>query len=118
MTAPQLSDLGSSQQCEHANWEVSLRAPKSLNYKNSESLDFRVKATAAFINERRHYISQESCNGSVYVIYLCYCLIYNSWKVYEKFVFEVFRIFFQFTVVLQCFFMFISLCCFCLAIPV
>lgn len=49
--AEQLADLGSSQQCEHANREVILRAPKSLHYGNSESLDFRVKATAAFINE-------------------------------------------------------------------
>lgn len=54
--AEQLADLGSSQQCEHANREVILRAPKSLHYGNSESLDFRVKATAAFINEGRHYI--------------------------------------------------------------
>ncbi|XP_060557505.1 uncharacterized protein LOC132717930 [Ruditapes philippinarum] len=51
MKAPQLADLGSSQQCEHANREVTMRAPKSLHYGNSESLDFRVKATAAFINE-------------------------------------------------------------------
>jgi len=52
------ADLGSSQQCEHANREVSLRAPKSLHYGNSESLDFRVQATSAFINEGRSYISQ------------------------------------------------------------
>ncbi|XP_060558171.1 uncharacterized protein LOC132718491 [Ruditapes philippinarum] len=58
MKAPQLADLGSSQQCEHANREVTMRAPKSLHYGNSESLDFRVKATAAFINEGRHYISK------------------------------------------------------------
>lgn len=58
MKAPQLADLGSSQQCEHANREVTMRAPKSLHYGNSESLDFRVKATAAFINEARHYISK------------------------------------------------------------
>jgi hypothetical protein len=44
--AEQLADLGSSQQCEHANREVTLRAPKSLHYGNSESLDFRVAATA------------------------------------------------------------------------
>lgn len=56
--AEQLADLGSSQQCEHANREVILRAPKSLHYGNSESLDFRVKATAAFINEGRHFIPQ------------------------------------------------------------
>ena len=56
--AEQYSDLGSSQQCEHANKEVTLRAPKSLHYGNSESLDFRVHATAAFINEGRSYISQ------------------------------------------------------------
>lgn len=51
-------DLGSSQQCEHANREVALRAPKSLHYGESESLDFRVQATAAFINEGRDYICQ------------------------------------------------------------
>lgn len=39
----QYCDLGSSQQCEHANREVTLRAPKSLHYGNSESLDFRVE---------------------------------------------------------------------------
>ncbi|XP_060593897.1 uncharacterized protein LOC132748331 [Ruditapes philippinarum] len=51
-------DLGSSQQCEHANKEVTLRAPKSHHYGNSSSLDYRVHATAAFINEGRHYISK------------------------------------------------------------
>lgn len=51
-------DLGSSQQCEHANREVTLRAPKSLHYGNSEYLDFRVMATSAFINEGRKYITQ------------------------------------------------------------
>lgn len=56
--AEQLADQGSSQQCEHANREVILRAPESLHYGTSESLDFRVKATAAFINEGRHYIPQ------------------------------------------------------------
>ena len=52
----QYADMGSSQQCEHGNREVTLRAPKSLHYGNSESLDFRVKA--AFINDGRHYISE------------------------------------------------------------
>lgn len=55
--AEQYIDLGSSQQCEHANCEVTLRAPKSLHYGNSESIDFKVHATAAFINEGRRYIS-------------------------------------------------------------
>lgn len=55
--AEQYIDLGSSQQCEHANREVTLRAPKSLHYGNSESIDFKVHATAAFINEGRRYIS-------------------------------------------------------------
>ncbi len=54
----QYCDLGSSQQCEHANREVTLRAPKNLHYGNSESLDFRVHATSAFINEGRQYLSQ------------------------------------------------------------
>lgn len=56
--AEQYTELGSSQQCEHANKEVTLRAPKSHHYGNSESLDFRVHATAAFVNEGRSYISQ------------------------------------------------------------
>lgn len=56
--AEQYAELGSSQQCEHANKEVTLRAPKSHHYGNSESLDFRVHATAAFVNEGRSYISQ------------------------------------------------------------
>ena len=54
----QYTDLGSSQQCEHANREVALRAPKSHHYGDSESLDFRVHATSAFINEGRQYITQ------------------------------------------------------------
>lgn len=54
--ASQLSDLGSSQQCEHANREVSLKAPKNIYYGGSEALDHRVQATAAFINEGRNYI--------------------------------------------------------------
>ena len=52
------SDLGSSQACEHANRAVSLRAPKHLHYGDSESLDFRVKATAACINEGRKYLPE------------------------------------------------------------
>lgn len=51
------SQLGSSQQCEHANREVLLRVPKSIHYGSSEALDFRVHATSAFINEGRHYVS-------------------------------------------------------------
>ena len=35
--AEQYADLGSSQQCEHANKEVSLRAPKSHHYGNTKS---------------------------------------------------------------------------------
>lgn len=55
--AEKFADLGSSQQCEHANREVTLRAPKSHHYGNTESLDFRVAATSAFINEGRSYIT-------------------------------------------------------------
>ncbi|XP_060562490.1 uncharacterized protein LOC132722076 [Ruditapes philippinarum] len=54
--ASQLVNLGSSQQCEHANREVSLKAPKNIYYGGSEALDVRVQATAAFINEGRNYI--------------------------------------------------------------
>ncbi|XP_053400902.1 uncharacterized protein LOC128557554 isoform X2 [Mercenaria mercenaria] len=53
-------DLGSSQQCESANRRVSLRAPKSHYYGDTKSLDYRVEATAACINEGRHYLSQFS----------------------------------------------------------
>lgn len=56
--AEQYADLGSSQACEHANREVSLRAPKSFHYGNTKSLDYRVHATAAFINEGRRYIAE------------------------------------------------------------
>lgn len=52
------ANLGSSQQCEHANKEVALRAPKSHHYGDSESLDHRVAATAAFINEGRKYLPE------------------------------------------------------------
>ncbi len=58
------TDLGSSQQNEHANREVTLRAPKHLHYGGSESLDFRVSATAAFINEGREYIPKVSLLSS------------------------------------------------------
>jgi hypothetical protein len=54
----QFAELGSNQQCEHANREVTLRVPKSLHYGNSEALDFRVAATTAFINEGREYITK------------------------------------------------------------
>ncbi|XP_053389209.1 uncharacterized protein LOC123543364 isoform X2 [Mercenaria mercenaria] len=67
--AEQYANLGSSQQCEHANREVTLRAPKSLHYGNSESLDYRVQATAAFINEGRNYISQ--LKSSVLLVHTC-----------------------------------------------
>ena len=56
--AHQYADLGSSQQCEHANREVTLRVPKSHHYGNSKALDYRVHATSAFINEGRNYIVQ------------------------------------------------------------
>ncbi|XP_065929397.1 uncharacterized protein [Magallana gigas] len=61
--AAQYVDLGSSQQCEHANKEVTMRIPKSLHYGNSDALDFRVHATAAFINEGRGYISKHLASG-------------------------------------------------------
>ncbi|KAK3085406.1 hypothetical protein FSP39_002859 [Pinctada imbricata] len=51
-------DLGSSQACEHANRATMLKAPKHLHYGESESLDFRVKATAASINVGRKYLSE------------------------------------------------------------
>ncbi|ELT91452.1 hypothetical protein CAPTEDRAFT_199757 [Capitella teleta] len=54
------TNLGSSQQCEHANKEVTLRAPKNVYFGGSKSLDFRVQATAAFINKGRPYIPQKS----------------------------------------------------------
>jgi len=60
------SQLGSSQQCEHANRAVMLRVPKSIHYGSSGALDFREHATSAFINEGRHYIStvRRSCSCS------------------------------------------------------
>lgn len=64
------ADLGSSQACEHANRATMLKAPKHLHYGESESLDFRVKATAANINVGRKYLSEvpQSCLfGSCYV---------------------------------------------------
>ena len=52
------SDLGSRQAKKHANPAVSLRAPKHLHYGESQSLDFRVKATAACLNEGRKYLRE------------------------------------------------------------
>ena len=65
--AGQYADLGSSQQCEHANKEVALRAPKNIHYGSTESLDNRVSATSAFINEGRQYIEKvgSSCMVTV-----------------------------------------------------
>lgn len=53
-----LADLGSSQANEHANKEVSRRAPKDTHYGDSQALDFRVNATSLFVNEGRNYIPQ------------------------------------------------------------
>jgi len=74
--AESYSDLGSSQQCEHANMEVALRVPKSLHYGSSESLDFRVKATAACINVGRDYI----CQVCIYSSEMFLLLLLNWWK--------------------------------------
>ena len=56
--APLYVDLGSSQACEHANRAVSLKAPKHIHFGESESLDFRIKAAAASINQGRKYLSE------------------------------------------------------------
>jgi hypothetical protein len=48
----------SSKACEHASRETSLRVPKHIHYGESKSLDLRVKATAAFINNGRKYLSE------------------------------------------------------------
>ena len=53
--AEQYSELGSSHQFEHANNEVTLRAPKSYHYGNSESL---VHDATVIMNEGMSYISQ------------------------------------------------------------
>lgn len=66
--AEQYSDLGSSQQCEHANKEVSLRAPKSHYYGGTKSLDYRVHASAAFVNEGRMYVAQV-CKTEYFVVF-------------------------------------------------
>lgn len=71
--AAQYVDLGSSQQCEHANKEVTMRIPKSLHYGNSDALDFRVHATAAFINEGRGYISKVKLHN-LFVLLFNFCL--------------------------------------------
>lgn len=47
-------DLGSSQACEYANRAAMLKAPKHLHYGESESLDFRIQATATSINVGRN----------------------------------------------------------------
>lgn len=75
--AEQYADLGSSQQCEHANKEVSLRAPKSHHYGGTKSLDYRVHASAAFINEGRMYISQvKSVRRNFSEQFTSYCFNY------------------------------------------
>lgn len=66
LNAEQYIDLGSSQQCEHANRAATLRVPKNIHYGSTKSLDYRIQATAAFINLGRHYLT-ESCSSSVKV---------------------------------------------------
>lgn len=74
-SAAQYIDLGCSQQCEHANREVSLRSPKTQT-----ALDFQVHATSGFINEGRGYITQAFYSDiyivSVYVSVLDLLVIY------------------------------------------
>lgn len=60
-------ELRSSQQCEQANKEVTLRAPNPCHYGKSESLDFGVHASAAFVNEVRSYIFQVRKFTNTYV---------------------------------------------------
>ena len=45
--ASQLADLGSRQQCEHTDREVTLKAPTKIYYGGSEAINFRIQATAA-----------------------------------------------------------------------
>ncbi len=63
------SNLGSSQQCEHANKEVMLKFNKHIHFGESDALDFRVKAASACINEGRHYLS-EVLNSNKYQLLL------------------------------------------------
>ena len=72
------SDLRASQACEHASRAVSLRAPKHLHYGESQSLDFRVKATAACLNEGRKYLPEVETldvilKSSMTVMQICFC---------------------------------------------
>lgn len=46
--------IGSSQACEYANRAAMLKTPKHLHYGESESLDFRIQATATSINVGRN----------------------------------------------------------------
>ncbi|VDI62817.1 Hypothetical predicted protein [Mytilus galloprovincialis] len=57
--------IGSSQACEAAHRAASLRAPKHLHYGESESLDDRLKATAACINEGRRLLKNMACLQAV-----------------------------------------------------
>lgn len=80
--AEQMADLGSSQHCEHANREVILRAPTSLHYGNSVSLDFSVAATAAFFNEGKNTLHRFvfCCHYSLHLIidlYFIVCSIHD-----------------------------------------
>ncbi|XP_053404164.1 uncharacterized protein LOC123554354 isoform X1 [Mercenaria mercenaria] len=86
--AEQYSDLGSSQQCEHANREVTLRVPKSLHYGDSESLDHRVHATSAFINEGRNYIVQFTSSLQCLFLIHCSCstAVFRIWCTHKSWV--------------------------------
>lgn len=90
----QLVDLGSSQQCEHANREVTLRAPKNIHYGGTEALDFRVHATSAFINEGRHYIAkvclvEYTVTVAFFLFLFFFVLVYH--KILQLYFFFIFK---------------------------
>lgn len=88
------SDLGSSQACEHANRAVSLRAPKHLHYGDSESLDFRVKASAVCVNEGRKYLPE--VDELFFVHWLCSSFVVGYPYFHSVTLLSNFKIMFEF----------------------
>ena len=65
-TADKLADLQSTQANESLNQMIARKAPKSLHYSGSESLNFRVSSAIAQKNEGFAYVSKVSAKNSCF----------------------------------------------------
>ena len=63
VTADKLADLQSTQANESLNQMIARKAPKSLHYSSSESLNYRVSSAIAQKNEGLAYVSKVSAKN-------------------------------------------------------